>query len=90
MSNLTVKLDIQRIVLSGLDLAPDRLNHIQKLVSLELQILLERQGQINTLPRGEVRHLQLPRIDLVDPQNDNLLAGTLAQSIAQALRISST
>lgn len=83
MSTITV--DIERIVLSDLDVTPARAERIRAMIELELQHLLERQG----LPaeRGvNIANMSTPALHLTEIQNDLHVARSLAQSITQALR----
>ena len=77
--------EIERMILTGLAVTPDRADHIRALVEVELQHLLECGGWPDGLAGGEVSHLDAPLLDGVAPVSESHLVTGLAQSIAQAL-----
>jgi hypothetical protein len=86
MRNPVHSVEIDRIVLTDLDVTPDRAERIRALVEVELQRLLEQGGWPDGLAAGEVDHLEAPALHLAEPHNDSRLANGLAQSIAQTVR----
>jgi hypothetical protein len=81
-----ISVDIDRIVLSGLDLAPDRTEHVRELVEKGLQSRLDREGWARGLSGGEVVRLEAPGMHLAGPHSDASLADALTGNIADALR----
>ena len=81
-----INIEIDRIVLTGLRVPPERAEHIRALVEVELQRLLEGGGRFDRMDGGEVLHMEASAINMTEPHNDARLASGLAQSIAQALQ----
>jgi hypothetical protein len=87
MRGSAFRVDIDRIVLIGLDVAPDSASFIREQVEAELTHRLQRDG----LPRGpagggQVNRLRTPQMHLPRPPSDGSVAGALASSISDALR----
>ena len=82
----THSIEIERIILTDLGIAPDRAEHIRALVETELQRLLMRGEGLEGLTGSENRHLTAPPMHVADPHDDSHVANGLAQSIAQAIR----
>lgn len=78
--------EIDRIVLRGLDVAPHRAERIRALVEMELQRWLEG-GFLDGLARGERYRLEAGRLRLGDAPSEGQLAAGVAESIMQALRV---
>jgi hypothetical protein len=78
--------DIDRIVLTGLDLTPDRAEHIRTLVEAGLRSRLQREGWARDVSGNEVTRLEAPGIQLAQPHSDGFLADALTRNIAGALR----
>lgn len=86
MNNAMHTVDIERIVLTDLDVTPDRAERLRALVEAELQRLLVQDGWLEGLASREVDHLQAPPMHLAQPLSDSRLVSGLAQSIAQTVR----
>ena len=86
MSDPAHTVEIDRIVLTDLDVTPDRAERIRALVEAELQHLLAQDGWPDDLAGGEVHHLDAPTMHVAEPHSDSRLASGLAQSIAQTVR----
>lgn len=86
MRDPALRVEIDRIVLSGLEVTPDRAEHIRTLVEARLRHQLQREGLPPGLAGGEVNRLQAPEMNLAEPQSDSAMAGALAKNIAHALR----
>lgn len=84
MSDPIRTVEIDRIVLTGLDVTPDRAEHIRALVEAALRQRLA-QGEWPDGPTA-VRHLEAPAMHVVGSHDDGRLAGGLAGGIAQAIR----
>ena len=81
----SIILNIDRIILSDLDLTPVRAELIREMLGAELKSLLERQGLPDGVATKEVSCLSAPVLHLENQQNDFHVASSLAQSIAKAL-----
>ena len=86
MNNPIRAVEIDRIVLTGLDVTPDRAERIRALMGVELQRILESGGRLEGLAGGEVRRLDAPAVHVADLRSDGRIASGLARSIAQAVR----
>ena len=79
-------IEIDRIILTDLDVTPDRAEHIRALVGTELCRLLAQGEGLEGLTGGEIRHLAAPSMHVTDARDDHRIANGVAQSIAQAIR----
>jgi hypothetical protein len=86
MSPAAFRVDIDRIVLTGLEVTPDRAEHIRRLVETGLQRQLQREGLPQGMAGGQVRSLLTPEMHLAEPHSVSSVAGALAGSISHALR----
>lgn len=77
--------DVDRIVLTDLEVVPGRARCIRRLIEAELQRILEREGLPDGLTDREV-HFPGPPMQLVEVHNEACLADGVALSIAHALR----
>ncbi|MGB7537782.1 MAG: hypothetical protein WBM17_04520 [Anaerolineales bacterium] len=78
-------IEIDRIILDGLDVAPDRAEHIRRLVAAKLGSALS-EGEIHDVSTGgSIPHLAAPPLASGAAHDDGGLAGGLAQSIARAI-----
>lgn len=80
------RVKIERIRLTGLDVAPERADHVREMIEVELQRLLTQERGPETLVGGEVSRLDAPAIHVNRPHSDGQLAKGLAHSIARTLR----
>jgi hypothetical protein len=87
MSRPAHVIDIDRLVLTDLDVTPERAERIRALVEVELQRLLVRDGVADGLNEDDVPYLQTPALPLARHNSDQELAGGLAQRVAQALNV---
>ncbi len=78
--------EIDRITLTGLEVTPDRAEHIRTQVEAELRRRLQREGLPQGLAGGQVSRLHAPEMHLAEPHSDSSVAGALAGSISHALR----
>ncbi len=78
--------EIDRITLTGLEVTPDRAEHIRTQVEAELRRRLQREGSPRGLTGGQVSRLHAPEMHLAGPHSDGFVAGALAGSISRALR----
>lgn len=85
MNDRSHTIDIDHLVLDGLDVTPDRAEHIRTLVETELERAMTLRGAIDGLSGSTVRHLEAPAIRVAGPHADGLLAAAVASSIAQAV-----
>ncbi len=85
MSRSVHTIEIDSIVLSGIDLKQDRAERIRTMVEIELQRLLERKGLSESLVGEEISRLDMPEIYLTKPYDEEEIASCLAMSIYQAL-----
>jgi hypothetical protein len=83
---MAFRVDIDRIVLTGLEVTPDRAGHIRTLVETGLQRQLQREGLAQSLAGGQVDRLHAPEMHLAEPHNDRSVADALTQNISHALR----
>jgi hypothetical protein len=81
-----ISVDIDRIVLSSLDLSPDRAEHVRVLVETGLQSRLDREGWARELSGSEVVRLEAPGMHLAGPHSDASMADALTNNIVGALR----
>jgi hypothetical protein len=82
----TLRVDIDRIILTGLEVTPDRAEHIRTLVETGLRRQLQREGLPQGLAGGQVNRLHAPEVHLAEPHSDSSVAGTLAGNLFYALR----
>jgi|LAHT01.1.fsa_nt_gb CheY-like chemotaxis protein len=85
MSRSVHTIEIDSIVLSGIDLKQDRAERIRTMMEIELQRLLERKGLSESLVGEEISRLEMPEIYLTKPYDEEEIASCLAMSIYQAL-----
>jgi hypothetical protein len=85
MNEPNLIIDIDRIVLTDLNVTPDQAERIRGLVEAELGHLLTRGNFVDSVGNIEVAHLKAPTIHLGGLHNDNRLANGIAQGIAQSL-----
>jgi hypothetical protein len=85
MSRYVHSIEIDRIVLSGIELKQDRAERIRTMVEIELQRMLEREGLSESLVGKEVSRLEMPEIYLTKPYDEEEIASCLAMSIYRAL-----
>ncbi len=78
--------EIDRITLTGLEVTPDRAEHIRAQVEAELRSRLQREGLPQSLAGGQVNHLDAREMHVAEPHSDGSVAGALAGSISHALR----
>ena len=86
MSGPAFRVDIDRIVLTGLDVTPERAEHIRTLVESGLRRQLQREGSPQGIAGGAVKSLHTPEMHLAEPHSDSSVAGALAANISYALR----
>ena len=79
-------IDIDRLMLTDLDVTPDRAERIRAWVEVEVQRLLEGDGWPDELADSAVSYVNLPTIHLDELHSDRDLANRVARSIAEALR----
>jgi hypothetical protein len=84
MNKFTI--DINRIILTGLGLAPDRAERIRAMTETELQRLLEKEGLPDDLMSNELAGINTPTLHLSETQSDLTLASNLARNIANSLQ----
>ncbi len=77
--------EIDRIVLKGLNVRPGRAERIRALVEANLENLFEREGMLNGPASGNVGILGAPARDVNANQSESRLAMDLARSIAAAV-----
>ena len=85
MSRYVHSIEIDRIVLSGIELKQDRAERIRTIVEIELQRMLEREGLSESLVGKEVSRLEMPEIYLTKPYDEEEIVSCLAMSIYRAL-----
>lgn len=78
--------EIDRIVLRGLDIAPHCAERISELVEMELQHQLMMSNMINGLEESDLSHMEAQPVRLIQPQRDGCLSKQVARSITQALK----
>ena len=86
MRGTAFRVDIDRLVLTGLQVTPEQADHIRTLVEAGLQRQLQREGLPQSLTSGEVSRLHTPEMHLAELHNDSSVAGALTKTIAHALR----
>jgi hypothetical protein len=84
MSEPHYTLQIDRLVLRGLDLSPGQAERLGAELEDELQALLG-QGQDLGLTGGEIHHVRAPTVRLTGLSGGRQLAGDVARSLAGAL-----
>jgi hypothetical protein len=86
MSRPAHTIDIDRIILTDLDVTPDQAEHIRALIEAELLNLLGREGLPEHLASGgEMAHLIAEPMHMAAAHNDRHLASGVAQHIFRAL-----
>jgi hypothetical protein len=86
MSDPVHSVEIDRIRLTGLEVTPERAEHIRGLAEAKLQRLLTQDGWPEGSAGGEVSRLDAPAMHVDGLHSDSDLANGLAQSIFQTLR----
>ena len=86
MRNPALTVNIDRIVLTGLDVTSDRAERIRTQVEADLLHHLQRGGLPQSLTGGRANRLQAPEIQLTEPHSDSSVAGAVAGSISHAIR----
>lgn len=81
-----IYIDIDRIVLTDVDVVPDRAERIREMIEVELQCLLERQGLSDSMVSRRVSYLSAPTLEVTETPSDDQFAIKLAQSITHAMR----
>ncbi len=81
-----VNLTIDRVVLDGPLMRPDRTEHIRYLLERELHRQLLRGGPLEGLASGEIPRLDVPPVQPAQMYDDEQMARGLAQSIARGLQ----
>jgi hypothetical protein len=76
--------EIDRILLDGLDVTPDRAERIRRLVAARLSSALA-ENDLEYLSINGIPHLAAPPLDPGAARDDGPLAGNLARSIARAV-----
>jgi hypothetical protein len=77
-------IEIDRIILDGLDVTPDRADRIRRLVAARLGSALA-ESDLGYLSINAIPHLSAPPLEHGAARDDGALAGDLAKSIAQAV-----
>ena len=77
--------EIDRIILDGLDVTPDRAERIRLLVAAKLSSALAEAEIRDTLAGGSIPHVAAPPLEQGAAHDDGRLAGNLAQSIHRAI-----
>jgi hypothetical protein len=78
-------IEIDRIILDGLDVTPDRAERIRLLAAAKLSRALA-EGDTNSVSgSGSIPRLVAPPLEPGAARDDGRLAGNLAQSIARAV-----
>jgi hypothetical protein len=85
MSGLPYTVEIDRLVLTGLDLTPAQAELVRARLAGELERLLTQRGWASDVADMRVARLDLPEVSLGEPPDEGRLAGMLAQRLAQAL-----
>jgi hypothetical protein len=78
--------EVDRITLTGLEVTPDRAEHIRTRLEAELRHRLQREGLPRGLPNSRLNHLRAPDMYLAGTHGDGSVAHALAGSIYHALR----
>ena len=81
-----ISIDIDRIILTDLELSPDRAESIRDLLQIELQRLLENENIPDNITSGEISGMDTQDLDLNETQSDLYLANSLALSIVRTLQ----
>ncbi len=76
--------EIDRIILDGLDVTPDRAERIRRLVAVRLGAALA-ESDLDYLSINGIPHLAAPPLEQGAAHDDGRLAGNLAQSIRRAI-----
>jgi hypothetical protein len=87
MKDPHLTLEIDRLVLTGLDLAPGAALRLRTLVARELRQELSQQAGLEGLTSVEWSRLRAPALNLPAPGSEAQLARGLAQGIVQSLRV---
>ncbi len=86
MSDPVWTVEIDRVTLTGLEVTPDRAEHLRTQVEAELRHRWRREVPPRSLAGGRVNHLRSPEVNLSEPHSDSSVASALARSISRALR----
>ena len=82
----TTSVDIGRVVLSDLEVSPERAESLRERVQARLQRLIEQEGWAASPGESEVLYLSAPSIDPAEIQSDEGLSSALARLILEGLR----
>ena len=86
MSDRPHRVDIDRLVLTGLGLTSGRAEHLRASLEAELGRLLAHGGWPRGLTSREVGHVDASTVRLAEPHSEGHLGNRLAQSVAQTVR----
>ena len=84
MSHLSIEID--RLILTDLDMTPVEAEALRPLLEAELQRRLERDGLPEAAADSQLRTIEAPVVQVNRAGNDRQLIGGLAQSISRSLR----
>jgi hypothetical protein len=80
-----VNVHIDRIVLSGLDIAPGRADSLRSSIGLEVQRVLAERGLVEGMTSGAVSRISIPAMNASDLGSEALIASNVARSVKSAL-----
>ena len=85
MSRSVLNVHIDRIVLSGLDIPPGKVDSLRSSIGQELQNALAEGGQVEGMTAGAVSRISIPAANASDLGSEALIARTVARSVHSAL-----
>jgi hypothetical protein len=77
-------LEIDRLILDGMDVPPGQAERLRILVAAELERILAEEGTLEELAGSAVRRLRVP-LSVFGPYDDRRMARGLARSVARAV-----
>lgn len=77
--------DVDRVVLDGLEMTPEQAERLRPLLEAELRDQLERGASLGRLAGVEVLRIEAPAVDLGRSAGEERLAAGLAGSVGEAL-----
>ncbi len=86
MNDRGCRIEIERLILSGLDLNQAQAERVRALLEGELRSRLGRQGIPDGLDGGVVDKIDAPSLSVPEAAGEQRLAASLALSLVQALQ----
>ncbi len=81
-----IDIEVDRLILRGLNMTPERGERLRALVEAELQKKMAQEGLPESFISGEMIDRERESIELPDLDDDRRIASSVAERIAESLR----